>query len=418
MADHQEPANPIGLRAGPLRIVCVLDGYAPHVSGSEVYAQGVCEELARRGHDVRVICAASGGAPFSGEDEVRRGVRVWRGIGARRSPYAALRSRVERRRSAPERALTRPRALEYEARLREADPDVVLALPVPRQSVVGAARFARSTRRPALVAPFYHIAFDRFVDDATNWLKLLGSFTAVLASTAVEESYLESRGIAPARLRRPGMFVRPLASPTLEAVRVLRQRLGVGEGFLVVSAATQFSEPKGTLLLARASAALPQLTFALIGGTRSSRAWLARSAPLGRNVHILGFVSEREKAVALAAADLFALPSRADSFGIAYQEAHSLGTPSLALDLPVMREVIGPAGFYVDPDEGAKGITRAIAELSLRPDRLKRAAAEAPLVAARYAPEHVLGRICGIVEEVVARHRSSPVTRKRLRRWR
>jgi glycosyltransferase involved in cell wall biosynthesis len=118
---------------------------------------------------------------------------------------------------------------------------------------------------------------------------------------------------------------------------------------------------------------------------------------------VLGFVSEREKAVALAAADLFALPSRADSFGLAYQEAHALGTPSLALDLPVMREVIGPAGIYALPGQGDDGIARALAEISRRPEQLRLAAKHTVEVAARYSPEPVLDAICALVEEIAAR---------------
>ena len=401
-AEPRETRNPSSLGGMRLRIVCVVPEYAPHVSGSEVYAQGVCEALARRGHDVRLVCGSSDSAPFTGDSERIGGVSVWRGIGARRSIHAAVRRCMLRLGSSPEKVLANRKALEYEARLWAAAPDVVLALPVPRQSVVGAARFAKRSDCPAIVVPFYHLALDGFAEDPSAWLGLLSSFNVVIASTAAEQSFLETRGISPSRLRRPGMFVHRLPSPTPEAMRAFRDRLGVGSGFLIVGAAAGFSEPKGSLAVARAAAALPHLTFAFFGGA-PPRASLEKRVRLGSNVHLLGFVSEREKAVALAAADLFALPSRADSFGIVYQEAHSLGTPSLALDLPVMREVIGPAGFYVDPAEGDDGIVRMLAELAQRPDRLRPAAAAAPGVAARYAPDPALSRICELVEEVSAR---------------
>ncbi len=400
----------------PLRIACAVPAYSPHVSGSEVYAQAVCEALVKRGHDVRVICEASDCADFTGQEELLDGVRVWRGIGARRGLFEKMRSRLKRLGSSQGRALAKRQAFQYEAALQATDPDVVLALPVPRQSVVGAARFAARTGCPTLVVPFYHVAYDRFVNDATSWLELLGSVTAVVASSAVEQSFLEAGGIRPSRLRRPGMFVRRLPTPTPEAIRDFRDRLGVGSGFLIVSAAAEFSEPKGSLALARAAVALPQMTFVLLGGTPSSRAWLERSAPLSANVRMIGFVSEHEKAIALAAADVFALPSRADSFGIAYQEAHSLGTPSLALDLPVMREVIGPAGVFVDPKEGELGIARVLAELARQPEQLRQAAKASLEVAARYAPERILPRICDLVEEVAARPAGSGQPYKRARR--
>ncbi len=412
MAQDRKPNDRgVGGAAG-LRIACALPEYSPHLSGSEVYAKGVCEALVQRGHDVKVICAASDCAEFTGETELIEGVSVWRGVGARRGLLDAVRFKLRGPGSRQQRALAKRRAFEYEAALKATDPDVVIALPASRQSVVGAARFATRTGCPALVVPFYHIAFERFVDDGASWLGLLDTFSAVLASSEAEQSFLESAGICPSRLRRPGMFVKPPPSPSPEEIQNFRDRLGVGNGFLVVSVAAEFSEPKGSLALARAAAMLPQLAFAFLGGTPRSRAWLQRSAPLGPNVHLLGFVGEREKAIALAAADLFALPSRADSFGIAYQEAHSLGTPSLALDLPVMREVISAAGIYVDPRSGEDGLARALAALANRPEQLRLAAKASPEVAARYAPTRILGAICDLVEEVAGTPASSRLASK------
>lgn len=52
-----------------------------------------------------------------------------------------------------------------------------------------------------------------------------------------------------------------------------------------------------------------------------------------------------------AAADLFTLPSKTESFGLAYLEALACGTACVAPDDAVRREVIGDAGLYADPDD-------------------------------------------------------------------
>ena len=58
----------------------------------------------------------------------------------------------------------------------------------------------------------------------------------------------------------------------------------------MVTAAAEFSAPKGMATLAAAAAALPEVAFVFLGGTERSRAWLRRSASFGSNVHLPGFV--------------------------------------------------------------------------------------------------------------------------------
>jgi glycosyltransferase involved in cell wall biosynthesis len=54
-----------------------------------------------------------------------------------------------------------------------------------------------------------------------------------------------------------------------------------------------------------------------------------------------------------AAADVFTLPSRTESFGLGYLEALACGLPCVAPDDAVRREVIGDAGLYADPGDAA-----------------------------------------------------------------
>ena len=52
-----------------------------------------------------------------------------------------------------------------------------------------------------------------------------------------------------------------------------------------------------------------------------------------------------------AAADVFTLPSRTESFGLTYLEALACGRPCVAPDDAVRREVIADAGLYTDPGD-------------------------------------------------------------------
>jgi len=72
---------------------------------------------------------------------------------------------------------------------------------------------------------------------------------------------------------------------------------------------------------------------------------------LGAGRYLRRAVPRAEMPAAYAAADLFTLPSRTESFGLGYLEAMACGLPCVAPDDSVRREVIGEAGLYCDVDD-------------------------------------------------------------------
>lgn len=63
----------------------------------------------------------------------------------------------------------------------------------------------------------------------------------------------------------------------------------------------------------------------------------------------------------VAAADAFAFPSVKEGFGLAAMEALAAGVPLVLRDLPVLREVFGPAArFAATPDDLADQLGRAL----------------------------------------------------------
>lgn len=113
---------------------------------------------------------------------------------------------------------------------------------------------------------------------------------------------------------------------------------------------------KGSLDLLEAYALLrtrhPDVRLVIAGGEtlfdyRAYRAsWETRAAQLGIEPVVLGPVPDDGLPALVAAADAFAFPSLKEGFGLAAMEALAAGVPLVVRDLPVLREVFGPAARF------------------------------------------------------------------------
>ena len=377
-----------------------MQRYFPSPGGANVYARGVCEFLAARGHQLTVVTTdgVQGKERYRPLEETRGGVRIVRvperGVSSRIARYA--RRPLHLLSGGADYALTKPVAYLLRDRIEAQRPDLVIALPVPRSSVVAAAACVR-TGIPGGVVPFYHAEDPTLVKNESRWIDCLRAFGTVLATTRAEEAFLVGRGIARERIERPGMWVNPVPAMTSEQVAEWRRNRGITGRFLVVSAAIGDFHRKGIVTLTRAAAELPDIALLILVGTERTRRALAETSQLCPNVTIAGFVTDEEKALAFHAADLFAMPSHVDSFGIVYIEANSAGTPALAVDSPTMREVLGDGGLFVEFGD-VTAVVRAIrtlesdAEMRARVSRLARENAE------RFAPAAALERISRTLE--------------------
>jgi glycosyltransferase involved in cell wall biosynthesis len=76
-------------------------------------------------------------------------------------------------------------------------------------------------------------------------------------------------------------------------------------------------------------------------------------------VRWIGFVDEEDKPVLYRNAETFVFPSRREGFGLPVLEAMACGTAVVTSDSTSLPEVVGDAGFTVDPDD-ARGLAGAI----------------------------------------------------------
>lgn len=97
-------------------------------------------------------------------------------------------------------------------------------------------------------------------------------------------------------------------------------------------------------------ASLPGYTLHLLSRiTPERRAELEKLVPPGSRVVFHNGVTDEEYHAFLRTASALVSLSRAEGYGLPLVEAMSVGTPVIASDIPIFREVGGDAALYVDP---------------------------------------------------------------------
>lgn len=98
----------------------------------------------------------------------------------------------------------------------------------------------------------------------------------------------------------------------------------------------------------------------------------------------IGIVDDADLPALYRGALFLVYPTLAEGFGLPVLEAMACGTPVIASDIPVFRELAGDAARFTDPSD-AKAIARAIEELFRDADLRARLAAKGIARAARFS---------------------------------
>ncbi len=68
-----------------------------------------------------------------------------------------------------------------------------------------------------------------------------------------------------------------------------------------------------------------------------------------KDINILGYVPDGDLPALYQGAKVFVLPSLLEGFGLIGVEAQASGTPVVASDIPVLREILGEGAIYINP---------------------------------------------------------------------
>lgn len=217
---------------------------------------------------------------------------------------------------------------------------------------------------------------------------------AVIAVSAVTAAALRARGVDADRITVVHHGLTALPAPDRGAVPD-------GPYFLAVGT---LDARKGldVLIQAFGRAQLDGARLVIAGpdGHRADDVRAAvRAAGADGRVVLPGRVTDAELAALYQAALAYCLPSRAEGFGMPVLEAMAAGTPVIASDLPVVREVAGDAVVPVavgDVDAWAG----ALEEMRRDDNRRRSLGAAGPSVAARYTWSEAARATAAVYERV------------------
>ncbi|MEA3166006.1 MAG: hypothetical protein QOJ26_875 [Thermoplasmata archaeon] len=392
------------LAGDPLRIAVFANALPPldetgairegvFFGGVERASWNLTRELARRGLDVWVFSVSDDPLSLANDLDLRLGDGAWHHRPVRRTLRIG--------------ATPVGMAL-FRHRPGYGPFDVVLAYMGDQPAPLAALRCARRWKVP-LVVSFHGDSLGGFGSVARRtgvWLhaKVLGPLVMrhaaaiiALSKEAAASSFLVSPYADKTHVIPNG--VAPVADPPTRSAA--REALGLRDHRPVALFAGSLMRTKGVDRLLQAWAGLeggaegPVLLVAGEGPDRGEYEALASRLGIADRVRFLGFVP---LAGPCAAADVFVLPSRTESFPLTLLEAAMAGRPLVVSSIPTLRAMVEPGvtGLVVDADDEA-AFARDLGDL-LR-DRVK--AQAMGQAAHRWAKAHTWPAVAAQTEAVL-----------------
>ena len=349
----------------PLRAAHFVQRYPPALGGSEAYFARLGRYLADAGDSVTVhtttaidleafwsrrgACLPAGSATEDGVEVRRYSLSRWPGRRYFLKALSVWPNRMWQCLTLPCNPIA-PRMWRDCGRA-EAPYDLVHATAFPYAWPIACGlRVARRLRVPFLVTPFLHLWTP---DDAHDpgrraylfpaLLCLLHAADRVFVQTKVEAAALIKEGIAEDKLILLGMGVKASECTGGNRERS-RQQWGVGTDEILIGHLANNSEEKGSVDLLRAAESAwksgKQFRLILAGPEMPNFQRFWKTYALQERVRRLGVLDDRQRRDFYAAIDVFALPSRSDSFGLVLLEAWANGVPNVAYRAGGVAEVV------------------------------------------------------------------------------
>jgi glycosyltransferase involved in cell wall biosynthesis len=388
----------------PLRILHVIASLAPRYGGPSQVCLELCQELARAGERVSIHTTNLDGP---GTVDVPCHEPVWtNGVEIRYFPVQAPRRY----------ALSLPLARALRRTIPEQDLVHIHSLYFFPSTM--AAYYCRRAGVPYVVRPHgtldpYHFRHHRgrkWVYERLFEWRNLNRAAAIHFTTPEEQELTRPLGLtAPGVVVSPGVHAERYRESD-HAASAFRDEWPEVRGRRIVLFLGRLTEKKGLDLLVAAFGQLVRqrddVHLVLAGPDndgygRTVRGWLEAEGVVDRST-FTGMLLGPRKLAALQAADVFALPSYTENFGVAVVEAMAAGLPIVISNkVNIWREIADArAGFVVhcDPDEVARAIASVLNDSAARTTMGERARR---LVAERFTWSAAGKRMADIYRRIV-----------------
>jgi len=222
--------------------------------------------------------------------------------------------------------------------------------------------------------PARHTLANRIVFKLFLERSLKSAHTVVAGSAATEGELSAAFPWVKSKLERIGYGVDEWYSPAPSGDdrEVIRERFSGGRRYLLHLGTIEPRKGISDLVAAweHLQAELPDPPDLVIAGGQGWRTGpildRIHSSALADRIHLPGYVSREDARALLRHAEVFALASEVEGFGLPLAEAISCGTPAVATEIPALREAGGDAALFCPPND-PRALAAALAE-ALRPD--------------------------------------------------
>lgn len=375
-----------------MRVALVGDEYYPDIGGAARYAFDLSLQLAKLGVEIVVVTHGHPGQP---EEEEITGVRI------RRVKGLVL--------DHPHRAVSPLLFHRCHKYILDGEFDVVHGLDIYSTMALRAVRFAHRHRIPCVItchtvmeSPFL-IFWQRFV----GWAFRLRKADRLIAVSQASAHFSRSLGFPERRITViPNGVDLSCFNGKVDAF-LMRRELGIGDKPLVVTASRLIKRKNPGLLVsafAKVLEVIPDAKLVIAGAGREEHnlCHQVRDLNITDSVLLIGGLAKERVAQLMAAADIFVLPSRLESFGLSLLEASAAAVPVVCSNAGGIPEVFQD-GFnaLLCPPGDDDAMARAMVNLIQDRKLAKTIGANAVETAKRFTCEMAAERTLRVYEEVL-----------------